>query len=138
MWRRRREVDLLDTAEMEVFFERLDRLNQAQLLAMRAAWHGTNRDAHSDAWTTVRAVAARYGLTKEIDRVRARALGWVTRGTDTIPYQLNDDFTWQQVKHEAGEAIVDAALAISLGARLDVPTHDVLIGPWLRAVGGEE
>jgi hypothetical protein len=65
-------------------------------------------------------------------------MSWITRGTNTIPYQMNDDFTWQQVKNEAGEAIVDAALAISLGSRLDAPTHALLIEPWLRATGAEE
>jgi hypothetical protein len=138
MWRRRREVNLLDTDEMDLFFEKLDRMNQAQLLSMRAAWYATSRDAHADAWTTVRAVAARNGWTREIDRVRAKAMSWITRGTNTIPYQMNDDFTWQQVKNEAGEAIVDAALAISLGSRLDAPTHALLIEPWLRATGAEE
>src|ERR1035437_8106405 len=124
MWGRRRGANLIDTPETDGFFARLDPLNQEQLLSMRAAWQSTSRSAHEDAWTTVRAVAARGGLGKEIDRVRAKAMGWSTRGTDAIPYQLNNDFTWRQIKAEAGEAIVDAALAIALAARLDAETHD--------------
>jgi hypothetical protein len=34
---------------------------------------------------------------------------------------------------EASEAIVDAALAVALAARLDERAHDSLMGPWLRA-----
>jgi hypothetical protein len=40
---------------------------------------------------------------------------------------------WQQIKMEAAEAIVDAALAVALGDRLDAQSHDILIEPWLRA-----
>jgi hypothetical protein len=133
MWGRRRGANLIDTPDLDAFFTRLDHLNGEQLLSLRAAWLSTSRAAHEDAWTTVRAVAARGGLGKEIDRVRAKAISWSTRGTDTIPYQLNNDFTWRQIKAEAGEAIVDAALAIALGARLDSATYGLLIGPWLRA-----
>jgi hypothetical protein len=38
-----------------------------------------------------------------------------------------------ETKIEAGEAIVDAALAVALGSRLDADCRNVLIGPWLRA-----
>lgn len=134
MWRRRTGADLLDTEEVAAFFARLDHLNEAQLLGMRAAWHGTSREAHQDAWAAVRAVGAANGLTKEIDRVRKKALGWASRGSDVAPYTLTDDIAWRQTKMEAGEAIVDAALAVALGSRLDEGARNVLIGPWLRAI----
>jgi hypothetical protein len=38
-----------------------------------------------------------------------------------------------QIKMEGGEAIVDAALAVALGSRLDEASRSVLIEPWLRA-----
>jgi hypothetical protein len=100
---------------------------------MRAAWRSTSREAHEDAWTTVRSIGAREGLTREIDRVRNRALAWASRGSNTIPYRISDDVTWMETKIEAGEAIVDAALAVALGSRLDADCRNVLIGPWLRA-----
>ena len=141
MWRRRQGVSLLDTDEMLDFFEKLDRLNREQLMSMAAIWQSTNRQAHEDAWSAVRAAAARQGLSKEIDRVRKKALAWSTRGSDAFPYTLNVDLMWQQVKMEAGEAIVDAALAVALGSRmavalgshLDDATRDLLLAPWLRA-----
>ena len=133
MWGRRGRVSLVDTAEVAAFFEQLDHLNLEQLRVMRAAWRSTNREAHEEAWTTVRAVGAREGLTREIDRVRAKALGWASHGSNTIPYRISDDVTWLETKIEAGEAIVDAALAVALGSRLDADCRNVLMGPWLRA-----
>ena len=130
---RRGRVNLVDTEEMAAFFEQLDHLNLEQLRVMRAAWRSTSREAHEDAWTTVRSIGAREGLTREIDRVRNRALAWASRGSNTIPYRISDDVTWMETKIEAGEAIVDAALAVALGSRLDADCRNVLIGPWLRA-----
>lgn len=129
----RGRVNLVDTEEMAAFFEQLDHLNLEQLRVMRAAWRSTSREAHEDAWTTVRSIGAREGLTREIDRVRNRALAWASRGSNTIPYRISDDVTWMETKIEAGEAIVDAALAVALGSRLDADCRNVLIGPWLRA-----
>ena len=129
----RGRVNLVDTEEMAAFFEQLDHLNLEQLRVMRAAWRSTSREAHEDAWTTVRSIGAREGLTREIDRVRNRALGWASRGSNTIPYRISDDVTWMETKIEAGEAIVDAALAVALGSRLDADCRSLLIGPWLRA-----
>ncbi len=134
MWGRRRGVNLVDTDELAAFFEQLNHLNREQLLSMRATWQSISHQDHEDAWTSIRATGARDGLNKEIDRVRNKALAWATRGSDSVPYnRINDDATWQQVKMEAGEAIVDAALAVALGSRLDAGCRDVLIGPWLRA-----
>ena len=47
--------------------------------------------------------------------------------------RISDDVTWMETKIEAGEAIVDAALAVALGSRLDADCRSLLIGPWLRA-----
>ena len=135
MWGRRGRANLIDTPAMEAFFEKLDHLNQEQLLSLGAAWHSLSRQEHEDAWTSIRAVGAREGLSKEIDGVRNKALAWATRGFDFVPYNRpNGNETWQQVKMEAGEAIVDAALAVALGSRLDGHSHDVLIAPWLGAL----
>ncbi|MGA2512637.1 MAG: hypothetical protein ABSG37_03360 [Candidatus Limnocylindrales bacterium] len=125
-------MNLVDTPEMAVFFERLDRMDKIQLLAMRAAWQSTSHQAHEYAWAAVREIGARDGLAKELDRVRDRAMTWVLRGTNSIPYWGDND-NRVLVKGEASEAIVDAALAVALGSRLDGSTRSILLGPWLRA-----
>jgi hypothetical protein len=139
MWGRKRGVDLLDTPEMGNFFGSLDRLNQAELMALRAAWQATSQEEHEAAWSAVRDAADADGLSKQIGRVRDTAMAWTTRSRNSVPFYQggNDEMVWQQVKIEAGEAIVDAALAIALGDRLDDATHDVLIGPWLAATESE-
>jgi prolyl oligopeptidase PreP (S9A serine peptidase family) len=136
---RKRGVDLLDTEEMGDFLGSLDHLNQAQLMALRAGWRATSQEDHEVAWGAVRAVADARGLSKEIGRVRDTAMAWTTRSRNAVPFYQggNDEMVWQQIKIEAGEAIVDAALAIALGDRLDDATHDVLIGPWLAATESE-
>jgi hypothetical protein len=137
MWRNKRGVDLLDMPEMAAFFERLDRVNQEELLALRAAWQATHRQEHEYAWNAVRVVGVDQGLSKEIGRVRDAAMAWSRRASDVIPYVfLADVLSWQQIKMEASEAIVDAALAVALGDRLDARVHDILIEPWLRATAG--
>jgi hypothetical protein len=133
MWGRRRGLDLLDTMEMDAFFERLERMNRIQMLSLRAAWQAVSPLQHETAWAAVRAVGDREGLTDAIASVRAEALGWSRRGYDLISYQMNDETTALQIKMDAGEAIVDAALAVALGDRLDDATRDTLLGPWLRA-----
>ncbi len=138
MWGRRGRVNLVDTPEIAAFFERLDHLNKEQLLSLHAAWQAAGRTAHEDAWTSVRAVGARDGLTREIERVRNKALRWASRGSDSIPYQLVDDSEWLQIKIDAGGAIVDAALAIALGDHLDEASHSALIGPWLQVTQAVE
>ncbi|HEY5487475.1 MAG TPA: hypothetical protein VIK06_07500 [Candidatus Limnocylindrales bacterium] len=135
MWGRRRGVDLIQTAEMDAFFDRLDRLNEAQLLGLRAAWTAIDRSVHQQAWAAVRAVGTAEGLTGEIDRVRNKAVGWAERGSNLSVYTLSDDKTWREIKLEAVEAIVDAALAVALGSRLGEDVREALLGPWLRVTG---
>jgi hypothetical protein len=100
---------------------------------MRAAWKSVGKLLHEEAWASVRAVGVRYGISKEIDRVRKRAMAWAARGSDVIPYALGDSATWAQVKLEAEEAIVDIALGIALGDRLDEQTRATLLAAWDRA-----
>ncbi|HEX7491543.1 MAG TPA: hypothetical protein VF337_07545, partial [Candidatus Limnocylindrales bacterium] len=106
-----------------------------QLMGLRAAWGAVDETQHEDAWAVVRAIGDDQDLTEEVGKVRDTAMAWTTRSRNAVPYYEggNDEMVWQQLKIEAGEAIVDAALAIALGFRLDGATHDLLIGPWLAA-----
>jgi hypothetical protein len=137
MWGRRKGVDLVDTPEMDAFLVKLDHLSETQLLAMRAAWLSGDRRAHEDAWKAVRIFGKRHGLTKEIGRVRDRALTWSTRGGDSSPYVFGDTSARAGVRRGAGEAIADVAVAMALGNHLDERTHETLMAPWLRVTGGE-
>ena len=134
MWGRRRGLNLVDTPDMDAFFDRLEQLNQAEMMSLSASCNASDRRAREDAWTSVKAIGARDGLSSEIARVRDRAQAFVSRASDLVPlYGLNNGDLWLQAKGRAGEAIVDAALAVALGDRLDTAARDVLLGPWLCA-----
>ena len=134
MFGRKRGVDLLDTDEMDAFFDRLNRMNETALMGMRAAWTSVESQRHEDAWAAVRAAGARDGLAGEIDRVRKKAIAWASRGSNMAPeVRIGQVQNWQVIKMEAGEAIVDAALGTALGRRLDAASYDTLMEPWIRA-----
>ena len=116
---------------LDAFFDALDHLGDVELLAHEGGLAGRSaRRIHEEAWAAVRAVGDRDGLSREIDRVRKRAMAWATRGSNVACRTRSaTSATWAQVKLEAEEAIVDAALAIALGDRLDERTRDdVLLG----------
>ena len=134
MFGRKRGVNLLDTDEMDAFFDQLNRLDESRLMGLRASWSSIASQQHEAAWAAVRAAAARDGLSDEIERVRRKAIAWATRGSNMAPeVRIGQSQNWQVIKMEAGEAIVDAALAIALGSRLDAESHDVLMEPWANA-----
>lgn len=128
-----RKPSMLDTDALNAFFDVLDHMGDVELLRMRAAWKAVPRRIHEEAWAAVRAVGARDGLSREIDRVRKRAMAWAARGSDVVPYALSDSATWAQVKLEAEEAIVDIALGIALRDRLDERTRETLLAAWVGA-----
>jgi hypothetical protein len=113
-------------------------LNQVQLLALQAAWRSISDEDHHSAWVGVGVVGSLDGLTKEIHRVRNRALAWAARGSNAAPYRGNADYGWLQVKGEVGEAVADAAVAVALGSRLDEESRETLLAPWLRVTEGED
>jgi hypothetical protein len=129
----RRKPSVLDTDELNAFFDVLDHMGDVELLRMRAAWQAVPKRIHEEVWAAVRAVGARDGLSRDIDRVRKRAMAWVARGSDVVPYALSDSATWAQVKLEAEEAIVDVALGIALGDRLDERMRETLLAAWVGA-----
>jgi hypothetical protein len=60
-------------------------------------------------------------------------MAWASRGNNSIPYMINSNETWAQIKLDAEEAVVDVALGIALGDRLDEQTRATLLAAWDRA-----
>jgi hypothetical protein len=124
-----RPLRLVETNELDSFFRRLDRLDIQELLRMRAVWHSIGMPEHEKAWAEVRKAGIRAGLSDEIEEVRVRVLDWTTY--DAAPYRyLDSNPMWIQAKAEAAEAIVDAALGIALGDRIDARARETLLTPW--------
>ena len=130
MFNRGGNSESIDIETLDAFFEGLDHYTDVDLMRMSAAWRAVAAQDHEDAWTVVRTTGARDGFSKEIDAVRRRALDWASRGSDVYPYTLEDSLAWAQVKRDAAEAIVDVALAMALGSRLDEKTRDTLLASW--------
>lgn len=128
-----RRANVLETDALNEFFRALDHADEVELLRMRAAWKSVGRRTHEEAWAAVRAVGVRDALNREIDGIRKRAMAWATRGSNAVPYRVNNDETWAEIKLEAAEAIVDIALAVSLGERLDRQTRETLLAAWSGA-----
>lgn len=124
--------ELLDT-----FVARLDRLDQAELLGLRASWHAISAETHQTAWAAVRRVAKAQKMEVDVDLIRDHAMHWATRGDNRPPiYHLAmDDEMLNQVRASAAAAIVDTALAMALEPWLPRDAHATLIGPWERVVG---
>jgi hypothetical protein len=130
MFHRRGNSGQIDIQALDAFFEALNHYTDLDLMRMSAAWRAVGAQDHEDAWTAVRTIGARDGFSKEIDKVRRRALDWASRGTDVYPYSLEDSIAWAQVKRDSAEAIVDVALAMALGGRLDEKTRETLLASW--------
>ncbi len=119
----------LDTDELLAFFESLNHADRVELLRLGAAWEAVDKQAHEEAWAAVRAVGKRDGLSKEIDEIRERAMRWASHGDDGVTYAFGSDGLWTQLKNEAAGAVVDIALGIALGDRLDERTREILLAP---------
>jgi hypothetical protein len=130
MFNRGRNAGAIDAQTLDAFFEALDHYTEVDLMRMSAAWRAVGAQDHEDSWTVVRTTGARDGFAKEIDAVRRKALDWATRGSDVYPYTLEDSVAWAQVKRDASEAIVDVALAMAFGGRLDDKTRETLLAAW--------
>ncbi len=138
-------MGLLDRAEpsgqfddlVDAFIRRLDRLDQGQLLALRAAWRAIPRETHEEQWALVRGIAKSHRIEADVDGVRERAMHWAMRGDNRPPlYHIAmDDEMAGQIRATAAAAIVDAALALTLREWLPRGAYAVLAGPWESVVG---
>lgn len=139
--RRRSDAeDIAETAAMDRFIDQLDRLDDGQLLALTAAWRAVDEETRDDAWTAVRATAARLRLTHGVDAVRERAMRWAMRADNRPPlyHVVADDVLHNQIRADAAGALVDTALGIALGMRLDPGSRATLLSPWESAIGSLE
>jgi len=95
---------------------------------LRAAWRSTSREAHEEAWTAVRAVGASRWL-EQGDRPRCAIEPSPGPRAARTPFRTESATTspGSRSRTMPGEAIVDAALAMALGSRLDGASRKILI-----------
>jgi hypothetical protein len=128
-------TDLLDTEQMADFLDKLDHLNQEQLLSLAASWGAREKLPHRDALAQAVAAAAEFGLTAQMEEARGAAVRWALRGpSDLWAVTLQDERL--QPRRQAAPALADAAVAIVLGGRLNDWARALLLEPWVNAVEG--
>jgi hypothetical protein len=123
--------------------EQLDRLGADAFLAMVASWNDQDPDAHADAWTTAEASARQHRLGAAVERARERVINWAESlggGTyaDITMYGGGWNPVLRDARAAAAPALVDVAVALALGDRLDPAARDVLLAPWRRATDRDE
>lgn len=132
---RRTSAKPLQTAEISAFFDQLDRLNQEQLLSLAASWQAREILPHQDALTQALAVAGEFGLTAQMEEARDQTVRWALQGpSDLWAVTLQDERL--QLRRQAAPALADAAVAITLGDRLNDGARALLLEPWVNAVEG--
>jgi hypothetical protein len=124
-----------ESLSLDRFIDSLDLLDGTQLSILDAAWHSIDYVRHEHAWGDVRRLARDAEIERLVDAARNRAMRWSNRGSNipAMPYSLQSEDEWLALRRKAAPALVDAALAITLGDRLPGEARDVLLGPWLRA-----
>lgn len=111
-----------------------------QLMVLAAAHHRPD-PARVAAWEAARTAIAREGLDAEIDELRSMIIAWASRPASTptqwaeIP--MGNGLAEQDGRRAAAPALIDAAVALHLGAALDISDRDALLGPWRRLRVGE-
>jgi hypothetical protein len=120
---------------LDRFIDSLELLDAEQLSILDAVWRAVDHGVHQRAWEDVRRLARNPDLGRLIDAARDRALHWANRGSNVpaMPYSLKSEDQWLEARRNAAAALVDAALATTLGDRLPDEARDTLLGPWLRA-----
>ena len=138
---RSREVENIAESEpVDRFFEYLEHAEADLLLALSAAWRAVEEQAREEAWTRVHDAAKRTRTERGVETVRDRAMHWAGRSGYSygeITAYGGGQPLWGDVRRQAAPALVDAAVAIALGRRLDSASREVLLGPWIAATGLE-
>jgi hypothetical protein len=118
--------------ELDALFARLQRLDRGDLLALAAA-HAEGDPAREEAWDTVRDVVSADHLEPDLDRVRSRIGTWATHLGALTVQQLGAGLSDQllaDARREAAPAVLDAAVAFLLGARIPESDRAALVRPW--------
>jgi len=122
-------------AQLVALFERLPGLDRGELFALAGA-HRTVDSARQDAWKAVHEVVTADRADRDLDRLRTEVGAWASHLGSITGQEAGSglsDLLMADARRAAAPAILDAAVAFLLGARLPERDRDVLLGPWRRA-----
>jgi hypothetical protein len=123
---------------LEALFGRLPSLDQGELFELAGA-HDAEDPVRAQAWTSVQEVVSADHLERDLDEVRSEVGAWATRLGTIAGQQIGSGMSNQllgDARRAAAPAVLDAAVALLLGARLPESERAALLGPWDSVVGG--
>lgn len=127
-------MSLGTNAELDALFDRLPGLDRGELFALAGA-HGSRDSAREDAWAAVRRAVSADHLERDLDRLRSEVGAWATHLGSITGQEAGSglsDLFMADARRAAAPAVLDAAVALLLGARLEDHERAVLLGPWNR------
>ncbi len=118
--------------ELDALIAGLPSLDAGQLFAL-AGEHSADDPAREAAWEAVRQVVKAGHLERDLDGVRADVGTWATH-LGSLTGQLigtgMSDEPLSEARLAAAGAVLDAAVAMLLGDRLEERDRAALMGPW--------
>jgi hypothetical protein len=120
--------------ELVALFDRLPGLDRGELFSLAGA-HRSNDAALQDAWKAVREVVSATHAERDLDHLRAEVGAWATHLGSITGQEAGSgmaDILMADARRAAAPAILDAAVALLLGARLPERHRTVLLVPWMR------
>ena len=126
------------SSELDALLARLPSLDHGDLLALAGA-RGVEDREREGAWKTVRQMVSADHLERELDLVRSEVGAWATRLGPLTVQQLGSAASNESMvdaRRDAAPAVLDAAAAYLVGAKLPDRDRASLLRPWVSAIAG--
>ena len=124
--------------ELEALFARLPLLDRGELLALAGARQPDDPDRET-AWASVRDAITASHTERELEQIRSEVGAWATHLGAITGQEAGSgmsDLLMADARRAAATAVLDAAVALLLGARLSERDRAALVRPWEDVVGG--
>jgi len=128
-----------DELTLEGFLRVMPALDTEQLMAISAAYQHAGRDALERARAAAGAVARADGALEELQQLQATIIQWAA--SQLSPSRLytgeglGDNRILYELREQARPALLDAATALFLEARLTDADREALLGPVDSVIG---
>ena len=121
-------------SELDDLFDRLPGLDRGELLALAGA-HGVKDPARVEAWRAANKVVTADNVERDLDRLRTEVGAWATHLGSITGQEAGSgmsELVMADARRAAAPAVLDAAVAYLLEARLTERDRTALLRPWMR------
>jgi hypothetical protein len=119
--------------DVERFLDRLDALDQDDLLRLTAAWEGASGEKRREAWRSARAAARAQKRDAAVDRAQSAVVSWSNRRSPMISDAWGTFVAGDQMRADVARnavpALVDAIAALVVRDAIPEGAFDELYGP---------